>query len=247
MTDDGQQRGPAGRVFVIWFGGPLSATRAASLDAIRRNVGVPVELVAERNLGDWIVDNAPLHSSFGSLSAIHKSDYLRCYLMHHHGGGYVDLKPLEADWRPAFDRLAADPALLAVGYAEVGPGSVATFGVERLPPPRPLYAAWWRYRRLQLNFRRLIGTCGFVMRPGTPFTAAWWAGVNRRLEGFAPALATHPAAHPRDHAGFMIDGRPSGYPIHWTALLADILQPLVLAHRRRIATTLPPPTFVGYR
>lgn len=235
------------RVFVVWLGGPMSATRTASLDAIRRHVGVPVELVSEQSLGDWIVDDAPLPPAFGRLSAIHKADYLRCYLMHHHGGGYVDLKLLEADWRPAFDLLDARPGLLAVGYAEVDRSGVGSFGVELLGSPRPLHAAWWRYRWLQLNYRRLVGVCAFVMRPHTPLTAAWFAEVSHRLDGFADALAAHPAAHLRDHAGFLIDGRASGYPIPWTALLGDILHPLVLAHRHEIARTLAPPRFSAYQ
>ena len=35
------------RVFVIWLGGPLPVIRAASLDAIRRHVGVETVLVTE--------------------------------------------------------------------------------------------------------------------------------------------------------------------------------------------------------
>ena len=225
----------------------MSATRAASLDAIRRHVGVPVELISEQSLGDWLVDDAPLPPAFGRLSAIHKADYMRCYLMHHHGGGYLDLKPLEADWRPAFDQLDARPELMTVGYREVSRHGVGTFGVEMLGSPRPLHAAWWRYRWLQLNYRRLIGVCAFVMRPRTPLTAAWFAGVSRRLDDFADALAAHPAAHPRDHAGFLVDGQPSDYPVTWTALLADIFHPLALRHRHHILDTLPPPSFHRYQ
>ena len=235
------------RVFVIWLGGPMSATRAASLDAIRRHVGVPVELISEQSLDRWVTAAAPLHPAFSHLSAIHQADYLRCYLMHHHGGGYLDLKPLEADWRPAFDQLDANPDLLTVGYPEVGRRGVGTFGVELLGSPRPLHSAWWRYRWLQLNYRRLIGVCAFVCRPQSTFTTAWFATVTQRLDSFQAALAAHPARHLRDHAGFPIDGQPSGYPVTWTALLADIFHPLALRHRHHILNTLPPPSFHGYQ
>ncbi|MFM8953148.1 MAG: capsular polysaccharide synthesis protein [Planctomycetaceae bacterium] len=197
------------RVFVIWLGGPLPPIRATSLDTIRRHSGVETVLVTEDSLDRWVTTAAPLHQAFHQLSAIHQADYLRCYLMHHHGGGYLD--------------------------------------VERLSQPRILHAAWWRYRWLQLNYRRLIGTCAFVCRPRSAFADAWFAGMTRRLDGFQAALAANPARHPRDHAGFPIDGRPSSYPVTWTALLADIFHPLALHHRHQILTTLPPPAFTGYQ
>jgi hypothetical protein len=235
------------RVFAIWLGGPLPPIRATSLEAIRRHIGVETVLITEDSLDRWVTAAAPLHPAFHQLSAIHQADYLRCYLVHHHGGGYLDVKPLTADWQPAFDQLDARPDMVAVGYREVSRHGVATFGVERLPQPRILHAAWWRYRWLQLNYRRLIGTCAFVCRPRSAFTTAWFAGMTRRLDGFHAAIAAHPAQHPRDHAGFPLDGRPSGYPVTWTALLADIFHPLALRHRHHTLNTLPPPSFERYQ
>jgi len=235
------------RVFVIWLGGPMPPVRQASLDAIRQHVGVETILVTEDSLDRWLLPDAPLHAAFGRLSAVHQADYLRCYLMHHHGGGYIDLKPLTADWRPAFDQLDATPDAFAVGYREPGPQGVAALGFELLPRPRFLHAAWWRRRWLQLHYRQLIGTCAFVFRPRTKFTSQWLAEVTRRLDGFAAELQAHPARHPRDHARFPIDGRPSGYPVPYTALLADVFHPLARTHRHRMLKTLPPPSFEKYR
>jgi hypothetical protein len=234
------------RVFVAWRGPPMSAARAASLEKIRRNVGVETVIVTENSLDRWVAADAPLHPAFGRLSAVHQADYLRCYLMHHHGGGYVDLKPLTASWAADFERLETTPGALAVGYREPGPQGVASFGLELVRGPRILRAAWWRRRWLQLNYRSLIGTCGFVFRPRTELTAEWFGEMTRRLDGFAARLAEHPARHPRDHAGFVIDGRPSEYPVPWMALLGDVFHPLVWRYRRRLLKTLPPPGFEGY-
>ena len=44
------------------------------------------------NLQDWVVAGHPLHPAYNDLSLVHRSDYLRAYLLHHHGGGYCDLK-----------------------------------------------------------------------------------------------------------------------------------------------------------
>jgi hypothetical protein len=234
------------RLFVVWLGPPMPALRAASLAAIRTHVGVETVLVKEAAIGDWVTADAPLHPAFARLSAVHQADYLRCHLMHYHGGGYVDVKPLLADWRPSFDHLDGTPEAVAVGYREPGPGGVAALGLDRVRGPRILTAAWWHRRWLQLNHRSLIGTCGFICRPRSPLTTAWHAELSRRLDGFAATLADHPARHPRDHAGFAIDGSPSGYPVPWTALLGDVFHPLVWRHRHRILKTLPPPRFEGY-
>ena len=224
----------------------MPPVRTASLDSIRRHVGVETLLVTDDVLDRWVVTDTPLHPAFAQLSAVHQADYLRCYLMHHHGGGYVDIKPLTADWRPAFDQLDATPDALAVGYREVAPTGVATLDTDRLSRPRFLHAAWWRRRWLQLNYRRLIGNGAFVCRPHTPFTTEWFAEVTRRLDSFQPLLAAHPARHPRDHAGFAVDGRPSGYPVPWSALLGDVVHPLAYRYRDHLLRTLPPPAFTGY-
>lgn len=51
------------------------------------------------------VPEEPIHKAFEFLSLIHKSDYLRCYLLYHYGGGYTDVKHLHTDLKPYFKRL----------------------------------------------------------------------------------------------------------------------------------------------
>jgi hypothetical protein len=234
------------RVFVVWLRPPMSANRAASLELIRRHVGVETIVLTDDDLPTWVVGDAPLHPAFGHLSAVHQADYLRCYLMHHHGGGYVDLKPLTTTWASAFDRLNATPGAVALGYREIGPQWVASMGIEDLRWPRCLHSTWWQRRWLQANYWRLMGNSAFIFRPRSALTTAWWTEMTRRLDGFATRLAACPARHPRDHAGFPVDGRPSGYPVPWSALLGDVLQPLALRQWRRLLLTLPPPRFTNY-
>ena len=65
---------------------------------IRAVTGVDLVLVTPDNLGEWLVDDSPLHPAYEDLSLIHRSDYLRGYLMHHHGGGYIDIKQPLGSW-----------------------------------------------------------------------------------------------------------------------------------------------------
>lgn len=53
---------------------------------------IPFHLITLDSLPPWIDPEIPLHPSFDHLSTIHRSDYLRCYFMHVHGGGYTDIK-----------------------------------------------------------------------------------------------------------------------------------------------------------
>lgn len=245
MTSDSVPR----RVFTVWYDGPMPAIRAESLAMLRRNVGVDVVLIDKDSLPAWLVPAAGLHPAFKHLSDVHKADYLRCYLMHFQGGGYVDLKPVDTNWSTEFDRLDAARDFFALGYREPNRGGIATFGLELKHETGFLarLAAWSRYRWLQANYRSLMGNDAFIFRPQSPLTTEWFAELSRRLDGYADQLSAHPAAHPRDHLGFLVEGRKSGYPIPWSAILGDILHPLSLKYRRRILRTLTPPRFTDYR
>ena len=57
-------------------------------------------LVTSEDLdSDLIIPEYPLPPQVFKLSAIHKSDYLRAYLGHFWGGGYLDVKPIPREFR----------------------------------------------------------------------------------------------------------------------------------------------------
>lgn len=94
---------------------PMSNNRRRSITSLQAVAGVPVVLVTPENLPQFIQPNAPLHPAFEYLSLVHKSDYLRCYFMHHLGGGYSDIKPCRHNWLASFEQLEASPAY-AIGW-----------------------------------------------------------------------------------------------------------------------------------
>lgn len=225
----------------------MDPVRQAAVDSLRRESGVDVELVTEADLARWTVPHHPIPEAFWHLSPVHQSDYLRAYLMHHHGGGYADVKRTSGSWIPAFEALDADESLLGAGYREVGRHGVAEFGLRlrRHWDVQPLVLDWWRYRWLQLHHRSLIGLCAFVLRPGTALTTTWMAAVDQRLLRLAPALATHPSRVPKERPGVAYDGFVSEYPVPWTHLLGDVFHPLVRRYRRRILKVVPTPLWPG--
>lgn len=225
----------ANTVFCAWTGSnAMSDQRIAALWSILNNLRCPVAFLNPYTLRHWELPAAPFHPAFDLLSATHRADYLRCYLMHHFGGGYTDLKASSTSWWPFFARLRASPAL-ALGYTEVGPSGVA-------PVPGPMGDV------LRANHAALLGVCAFIFRRQTPLTSAWYQETVRRLDAKWEALQRHPARHPQDQWGARFDdGSVSEYPFAWTELLGDIFHPLMYEYRDQLLHDDIAPQFHGYR
>ncbi len=197
------------RVFVIWTGeNPLTPNRERNLEQLRSRLGVPVELVTPQNLDEWLAPDHPLHDAYQHLSLVHRSDYLRAYLLHHHGGGYCDIKAPLVSWLSAFDRIEADPDAWLASYQELNASSAVRLagrlGVD-----------------IAMHHRRLVGMGGMLARSHTPFTAEWLREVERRLDYFAPQVQEFPGG---------VRGDVVGYPVSWTDLLGKIYHPLQLKY-----------------
>ena len=229
------------RLFVAWFGdAPLSDTRQNSLRALEE-MSIPVILVTQENIGEWVLPEDPLPEGWMYLTAIQQADFLRCYLMHHHGGGYADIKAPSGEWDSSFEILDSGD-LWAAGYPEYWWG-VANLGTSHFEFRS---ADWWRCRIMQARFRSLIGNGAFIFKPRTPLTRQWLDLTTAKLESLTPALRKRPARASRERAGEVIDNVVCDYPVSWTALGGDILHPLVLKYRKKIVKTLPRPKIESY-
>lgn len=197
------------RIFICWTGSnPMTPNRRRGLDSlIAVNPGVNVAIVTAENLSDWEVPEHPIHSSYEHLSLNHRSDYLRAYLLHWHGGGYADVKPYHDPWDGAFDQFD-DPLVWLVGYPEVSQRGVA-------PLPGRLG------RDLRRNFARLVGNGAFIARPRTPLTSEWLAAVDATLDRHADALRSHPGG---------LRGETPGYPLGWSEVQGMNFHPICLRY-----------------
>ena len=206
---------PASRtVFCFWTGdNELTPGRQAGMESIRaHNPDLDVVLVTPQNLDEYVVPGHPLHPAYLNLSLNHRSDYLRAYFLHHHGGGYSDIKQTDHSWRGALDRLNATPDLWFVGYPEVSSSAVGGRDARLGPDIRRHYSS-------------LIGFATFFARPMTPFTAEWLREIERRLDYYAEEISLTP--------GNMWGDNP-GYPIAWIELGFDVFHPLQLKYLRHI-------------
>lgn len=201
-------------IYVLWTGtNPLSTNRRRGLESLEKmNPDVPVVLVTPDNLSDYVLPDAPLHPAYEHLSLNHRSDYLRAYLMHHHGGGYSDVKVCRSSWEPAFEQIDGSPDLWTVGYPEVGS--------DRCGGRDPRLG-----HDIRRHFSSLMGFGAFICRPQTPLTAEWLREVERRLDYYAGELSENPGDE---------YGDAPGYPIDWIELGIDIMGPLQLKYLNHI-------------
>ncbi|MCT1459849.1 hypothetical protein M3G03_09935 [Aestuariimicrobium sp. p3-SID1156] len=213
-------------LWACWMGGDLSENRRRSLEGLRAQAGLEFRLVERAE--DVELPDAPFHPAYPLLSAVHKSDYVRAYVMHHFGGVYADVKPLPGELRPVLDLLNGDDSRWVVAYREVTSNYVPDL-------PHELGVA------IRRHYRSVMGPSGFGFRPGTAFTAEWMRELHARLDYFSGALA-------EVGGGFSPYTQPAGYPIRWSEILADIIQPLSMKHQRHVVfTDGVRPVLRGYR
>lgn len=208
-------------IYCFWTGNnPMSENRTHGIECIKNNSDIPVILITPNNLHKYVLEEYPLHHAYEYLSNVHKSDYLRCYFMHHLGGGYSDVKPHYKSWSSSFDNLNKDSTKFCIGYPEKRPediGYIANFfsskEVDKINKDMRNY------------YFTLIGNCSYIFKPNTEFTKLWITELHRRLDLAYEDLKQNPGN---------IMGDNEGYPLKWTSILGEIFHPLCLIFKDEI-------------
>jgi hypothetical protein len=221
-------------IFCLWTGDELmSENRLRSIWSIFQNTGCPVAYLNKNTYQNWIKPEYPLHPAFQFLSPTHKADYLRCYLMHHYGGGYTDIKPTPRGWGVFFTQLE-NSNKLALGYKELPNG---------IPHLRGEFGD-----TVRAAHNELIGLCAFIFKPRTALTEAWLSRTNALLDTKLATLQLHPACHPLDQTDVLLpNGEKSQYPLRWAEMLGEIFHPLIYQYRQQLMLAPIEPVFSGYR
>lgn len=198
-------------IYIFWTGdNPLTENRVRNLEILKTLTGVKIELITPNNLSDFILPNYPLHPAYEYLSFNHRSDYLRCYFMHHYGGGYSDIKACQHSWLPMFEKLEKSSAWL-IGYPEIRKGHL---GAWSLPTIR---------QEMEKYFPLITGNGCYICRPNSPITQEWYAELHRRLDEKYELAKQNPGNMWGDNAG---------YPFEWTELGGDIVHPIVFKYMK---------------
>ena len=202
-------------IYCFWTGdNEMSSTRKECLEQLKSKVGVSVKLITPQNLDGFILPKYPLHRAYKNLSCVHKADYLRCYFMHHHGGGYTDIKKHKYSWVNAFEKLN-NSKLDILGYPEIRLRNTTYMTLDG--NIRTDLKRHWRYT---------IGVGAFICRPYSAFTTEWYDELMVRMEYYADALEITP--------GIDVCGKNKGYPIRWANILGEILHPLSLKYSDKL-------------
>ena len=228
------------QIFLFWTGNnAMSSQRKRCLDSFYANSSCNVALIENHNLSRWLV--SALHPAYPYLSLTHRADYLRCYFMHHYGGGYSDIKFCSFDWSPYFRQLLLSSDMIYMcGYREGRARDVAS-----------------SCEKIRSDFRSLPGMCHFIFKPNTPLTLKWISTVHSVLDSLLDRLVEYPGTyHPRAVFGG-VHGRDlclklrhcrSRYPLQWNALLGRILHPIAFEYQLNLCLSMPPvDTVSAYR
>lgn len=201
-------------IFCFWFGGiqTMSPNRIQGLYSIFGKTGVPVCLITEETVSAWEHPERGFHPAFSSLSAVHKSDYLRAYFMHFYGGGYTDIKAPRSSWCDYFSLMDQHPKAEILGYRELRPTGIA-------PVPGQLGI------EMRLRYQELVGMCSFIMRPRTLFSELYLNGIEILLSQKIDLLKRFPAESAYDNSDGWFVERKSNYPLNWTAIGSEIYHP----------------------
>lgn len=199
-------------IYIFWTGNnEITENRKKGIQSLKDKSGLEVQLVTPDNLSDFVLEQFPLHPAYEYLSLIQRSDYLRCYFMLHHGGGYADIKPCLNSWISLFNKLnSSDKWCIGVREKFVG-------GVPDLKGN--IGADCNKYHNI------LIGNSGsYVYKPNSPIAQEWMNELLARLDFYLPKLKDNPG-----------DAFGSGnYPIPWAYLAGHIMTPLVLKYHEKV-------------
>ena len=226
-------------IFVLWLGDEqINETRQQAIN----NMPKWTILITKDNISNYILPDYPLHPAYNYLSTIHKSDYLRCYLMHHYGGGYSDVKSTNFAWDKAFEKMNQHSDIMIMGVKTTYGHTYA--GIEEWSPSTR--------DEIISNIDKFLCMGWFICRRNTQLTSEWYNELNKRLDFYLPKLQLNPAKFTREcfhpHLGCALD-RPdwegggvqngkSQYPISWNVLLSQILYPIQLKYMKNIDNTL---------
>ena len=221
-------------VFCFWTGSEaMSDNRIQALWTIFNNSCCSTSYITQNSVRYWIKPGYPLHPAFPYLSSTHKSDYLRCYFMHHFGGGYTDIKQTTASWHPFFDQLENSKSY-ALGYRELAHGMPHLSGESG--------------DQIRASHNELIGLCAFIFKRNTELTHSWLDQTNLLLDKKLHLLIENPAQHPLDQKDVILpNGEISKYPLRWAEMLGEIFHPLIYNYRSKLDFARIEPVFSGYR
>ena len=223
-------------VFIFWFSHldytpEFTTRRFNALQSLINNLKVPVIIITNENYKCWEVLTHPIHKGFKYLSGVHKSDYLRTYMLCHYGGGYHDIKWREKSWENEWEKFL-NPNIWLIGRRELKADYIG-------------YDPEKDEKYVQQEFNKLITMSWVIIRPHNEYIQTLMNKINKKLDDKIDALILKPAPNARCCIDNGCD--KNEYPLRWLELLGEISHPLLLNYTEYIDFTLPDILYKTYK
>ena len=161
--------------------------------------------------------------------------------MHHHGGGYADVKVFNYSWKPAFKKLNQNQNKYVLGYPELLYGGLAPLK-HRFLADKSIYKEYENqliseqlvFDDLTKHTPLLIGNGSFICKPNTRFTNEWYEELHKRMDIAFEKLEEY---YLRVNGNIIYSEEEypeKGYPIPYFHLLGQIIHPLMLKYHKHI-------------
>ena len=168
----------------------------------------------------------PIHKSFNLLSGVHKSDYMRAYLLHYYGGGYHDIKHRDDSWQDCWSDWLFDENIWIYGRRENNRRAIGY-------PPNA--------RHIQNHYNKLVTMGWVICKPNTTYTETLLHKIDDVLDKKYSELVAHPgynsAGYYHENPFQMVE--ENNYPLRWLEILGEIYHPLMLQYTIHIKYGLP--------
>jgi LmbE family N-acetylglucosaminyl deacetylase len=215
--------------FLCWFGGygkklPLmSDKRFNAFTNLVKNIGIPVILLTYKNMYSFEKPEFKINKSFEFLSGVHKSDYLRVYMLHHYGGSYHDIKHRKDSWKYELekDNWTLDENIWIYGRQEKNENAIG------YPPGM---------KHIQKEYAKLVSMGYVICRKQTKYTEELLNNIEQILNKKYDELKKYPGYNSNGYYSttpFDLTENNS-YPLRWLEILGELSHPLMLKYCEHI-------------
>jgi len=228
-------------VFVCWFGGYLNKNSKMSLNrfgafkSMIENIKIPIILITDNSYKSFEKSEYKIHEAFEYLSATHKSDYMRVYMLLHYGGGYSDIKYYTKSW----DNLWNDEDWL-------NNDNLWIYGARELDPQWIGYPKGEQY--IQQYYNDLITMNSIICKKNNHFIKELNNKINIILDSKLEKLKKYPGYNSGYYQNKLYDDIPNNqYPLRWSEIGGEIHHKLMYKYKDHIKYGLPRYELVNYR
>jgi hypothetical protein len=227
-------------IWCYWEGTEMNKNRSQSFTYLQENIGVPVCLLTPNNLSKFILPEHPLPIALKYASIVHRSDFIRAYLMNFYGGGWHDIKATLVSFATCWD-LFKDENVFLIGRPE------SFKGAAKITDENGIY--------MPDVAADLVSVPAWIARGQTPLSKSIYKNLLNLFLENGNLLKKGPAKHPREkyikpknffhkiaiQIKYLWSGRNPKYPLPWT-VFGNIFHPAVYKYRKHVVKTLPADT-----